>query len=290
MSIKLPVNGLVDKYLIIGYYGAIANEMIKVANIIPTDYLLQDLSPLDFLPQIHLLLAHQTLVDRNYVDCYSKRKAAGDYIILDNSAFEFGEAMSPFLLEKAIEIVQPHEFVLPDTLFEKDQTIKRSNEFISSLKKNSLKYMAVVQGKTLKEWMSCYEYFSKENLIYSIGLGAIYTPKTIFGNNDSDHVISGREFLINKLIEAKLLNTNKPHHLLGLGDSGHLEIQKLKKHKWIRSCDSSAAYIQAKHGLQIPLDKEYVKFKEKIDFSDKFDKKTMSLLSQNTSTLYEAGK
>lgn len=264
--------------------------MINVAYIIPTSYLSQTLSPLDSSPKIHLLLAHQVLEDKNYVKFYSKRKTAGDYIILDNSAFEFGEAMSADLLKKAIQISDPDEFILPDVLFEKDKTIQRSVDFIKAARSSQIKYMGVAQGNTLDDWLSCYKYFSSDNSIYSIGLGAVYSPKTIFDNNETANIVSGREFLIKKLIDHHMLNPNKPHHLLGLGDSGHLEIQKLKKYKWIRSCDSSAAYIQAKHGLQISRGKEYKKIKEKIDFSDKFDKEIMNLLAQNISTLYESGK
>lgn len=264
--------------------------MLKLANIIPTAYLPHNPSPLDSSPQIHLLLAHQVLKDEKYVNYYLERKRAGDYIILDNSAFEFGKAIPTDLLKQAIQISKPDEFVLPDTLFEKGETIKRSLNFIKTFKSNSIKFMGVVQGKTLEEWLSCYEYFSKYPSIYSIGLGAIYSPKTVFDNKDTDRVISGREFLINKLIESNILNPNKPHHLLGLGDSGHLEIQQLKRYKWIRSSDSSAAYIQAKNGVLISINKEYKKIKEKVDFVDKFKKETLDLLIKNIQTLYEAGK
>ena len=149
--------------------------------------------------------------------------------------------------------------------------------------------MGVVQGRTLEEWLTCYEYFSKNTSVYSIGLGAVYSTKTVFGNDDISKIVSGREFLVKKLIEKNILNPNKPHHLLGLGDSGHLEIKKLKKYKWMRSCDSSAAYIQAKHGVLISMNKNYKKIKEKIDFGDKFNKKTYKLLIKNVQTLYEAG-
>lgn len=264
--------------------------MIAIANIIPTTYSPHILSPLNSSPKIHLLLAHQVLKDKNYVSYYSKKKLAGDYIILDNSAFEFGEAISSDILRKAIKIISPNEFVLPDTLFNKDETIKRSTEFIKAFPPTQLKYMGVAQGKTLNEWLSCYECFSRNSSIYSIGLGAVYSPKTIFDNDDTSEIVSGREFLINKLIEKNILNPDKPHHLLGLGDSGHLEIQQLKKYKWIRSCDSSAAYILAKHGVSISINKKYKKIKEKIDFGDKFNKKTHDLLTKNIKTLYESGK
>lgn len=261
--------------------------MVKITNILPTRYLFL-LKSFDLNHQIHLLLAHQTLKDKNYVDFYLERKKQGDYIVLDNSAFEFGEAMTAGFLKKTIHLIRPHEFVLPDVLFDKHQTIKRSADFAKNLSSISMNYMGVVQGNTLEEWLSCYDYFSNSDQIYSIGLGAIYSPRTVFNNKLSDFV-SGREFLISKLQQNKLLNTNKPHHLLGLGDSGHLEINKLSKYKWIRSCDSSAAYIQAKHGVKIIAGQEYSKIKNKINLNDKIDQKDVDMIIYNMQTLYETG-
>lgn len=264
--------------------------MIHVANIIPTNFL-PIVSPLlDSLPRINLLLSHQVLNDKKYVEYYLKRKKQGDYIVLDNSAFEFGEALSIDLLIRAIKITKPNEFVLPDVFFNKNESIRRSIEFIESFSFGSLKYMGVVQGESLEDWLSCYKYFSENIDIFSIGLGAIYTSKTIFGNKNINKIVSGREFLINELKERKILNQNKPHHLLGLGDSGHIEIEKLKKYKWIRSCDSSAAYIQARQGVEISMNNEYSKIKEKINLNDKLDKDIIDLVIKNMQHLNEAGK
>lgn len=259
--------------------------MIKIANIIPTDYLSHLL--LDSPSQIHLLLAHQVLQDEKYVEFYLKRKAKGDYLILDNSAFEFGGAISADLLEKAINIIQPNEFVLPDVLFDKDQTIARSSEFAKEVNIESLRYMGVVQGKTLDEWLSCYKYFSESKYIYSLGLGAVYSPKTVFNNTESNDLVSGREFLIIKLKENNLLTLNKPHHLLGLGDSGQLEIQKMKTTQFIRSADSSAAFIHGINGLKISKDKPYIKIREKIDFSQPYTTKNIDLITENIQLLNE---
>jgi len=264
--------------------------MIKVAHIIPTDFLPQTTQITNFPPyQIQLLLAHQVLKDKKYLEYYIKRKELGDYIILDNSAFEFGEALSTDLLEKAINLTLPNEFVLPDVLFDKNKTIEKSIKFANNLNRKSIKYMAVVQGNTLKDWLACYEYFSQQDYVFSIGLGAIYSPKTIFNNKETNNLVSGREFLINQLKQLKLLNSKKPHHLLGLGDSGHLEIKRLAKYKWIRSCDSNTAYINAKYGIELVPGKEYLKIKEKINLDDKFNESYVELMTNNMQVLNEAG-
>ncbi len=63
------------------------------------------------LSKTHLVLAH--IKDGAYVEFYRKRRTDGDWIILDNGAYESAGIPDVYLVE-AIRIYDPQVFVLPD--------------------------------------------------------------------------------------------------------------------------------------------------------------------------------
>jgi len=195
--------------------------MIQITHIVPTDYL-------SYLPLhkrhkcIHLLLAHQVLNDYRYTSYFLEKKLRGDYLILDNSAFEFGEAIADTRLVEAIKLCNPNEVILPDRLYDSATTINRSLEFLEKYKHLNIRFMAVAQGNTLNEWVSCYEKFAYCADIYSIGLGAVYCSSNFFPKLT---YLNTRVGITHHLNEFNVVNRKKPHHLLGLGDSGHLELK-----------------------------------------------------------------
>ncbi len=67
------------------------------------------------LSKTHLVLAH--ILDKEYVDFYQQCRADGDFIILDNGAYESAGTNGPSLVE-AIRRYDPHVCVLPDYLLE----------------------------------------------------------------------------------------------------------------------------------------------------------------------------
>ena len=253
--------------------------MIRLATILPIAYINKIDRSYD--SQICMLLAHQALKSAKYLKIYKKRQKEGGYLILDNSAYEFGKAISNDLLFNVIKVAQPDEFVLPDAICDFKTTIKLTSNFLEKYNnEGKIKLMAVPQGKTIDEYIECYKYFSTNTLIDTIGLASKST-ELLPRIND---YISGRHYVLETLI-AKGLICKKPHHLLGLGDSGHHELKVLKQYTFIRSCDSSAAYIHAKNGL-VFNDKSYTKISEKIDFGDSYDENVNYRLNINISVLY----
>ena len=90
-------------------------------------------------------------------------------MILDNSAYEFfvkGEELNLDEYEKAIIELNPDYYVLPDTLMDKERTIRDVLAFREKHQKNIEEYfktigeeapqpIAVVQGNTIAEFNSC---------------------------------------------------------------------------------------------------------------------------------------
>lgn len=81
------------------------------------------------LSRHHLVLAH--IQHPKYVEFYRRRKAAGDFLILDNSAYE-GQQNNARLLH-AIKLYSPDMVVLPDFLLEPwEKTWRASSEFLDN--------------------------------------------------------------------------------------------------------------------------------------------------------------
>lgn len=254
---------------------------MEVAHIVPTNYL----NPLKntFTSNFYMVLAHQVVEDSKYYNFFRKRREEGAFIILDNSAFEFGNAIDDKFLLKAISLISPSEFILPDVLFEKDKTIKRVKTFLKRISDEKINLMAVPQGKDMNEWIECYLSLITIPQIKSIGIGAIYV------NNDNfkldSNLQSGREIIFNQLEKREILDKTKNYHLLGLSDSGHLEIDSLKKYPYIRSVDSSAAFIHGKDGYSFNLTEQYKKSKKRINFRQKYSSENLDIIKHNIKTL-----
>lgn len=108
----------------------------------------------------HLVLSH--LVDKSdeYTKFYRKRSAHGDWIMLDNSAHEFGVGEGQTRLLTNIDLVGADEVILPDRLFFGDDTVlhstKASKFFAHEVPHVS--QFAVPQGRTLDEWTLCLQH------------------------------------------------------------------------------------------------------------------------------------
>ncbi len=215
--------------------------MINVCHILPTAYL--DKIPYLKQTKFHLILAHQILRDKDYVNFYRRQKDA--FIIMDNSAYEYGEALDDTVLVKAIKIVVPNEFVIPDVLFDKNKTISRYYLFINKFPiRDRFRLMAVPQGKTFSEWLACYNFFNDKPEISTLGIGQIYSSLDLFGKRIPTEYVSGREYIFHYLHSHNLINSKKDYHLLGLSSVSPLkELRRLKKYTRIRSADTSHAYL-----------------------------------------------
>lgn len=257
--------------------------MIRLAHILPSAYLshLQtELKP------FHLVLAHQVLKDDHYRAFYTQRRQAGDYILLDNSAFELGEAIDDDSLLQAIDMLQPHEVVLPDALGDATKTYERVLAFLArhrSLLARGVRFMAVPHGRDLNDYMANYRLLDSLSGVHTLGIGTIYNKRL------ETAIQPGRRRIFAALQHAGVLS-NKAHHLLGLGDSGHLELQVLKRYSQIRSCDSSAAYMQARHGQALQHRSPYNKVADKINLHDTFQTSLLKPLLHNMRILQEASQ
>lgn len=223
------------------------------------------ISPLDYLHKVpkdepfHLILAH-LLKYKKYVNFYNKRKEMGDYIILDNGAFEYG---APYSIENLLNVVKKSKInvdciVAPDYPYrDGEYTINSAKKFIEELNARGLNYevMAVPQSREedYLDWIDCYERLSEIDGITHIGMSILGIPNAFKSITKTNDIMLNRIFATAYLLDRYLINKNVWHHYLGLGLPNELLIQR--ELGVIDSNDSSSPIW---HGIQqIKYDNSY---------------------------------
>lgn len=179
-----------------------------------------------------------------FVDALKKRR----YVILDNSIFELGTAFDSDAFAQWVKALNPSAYIVPDVLEDIDGTIKN---WINWKKKyNDLRgnKIGVVQGKTEQEIVDCYKFFIAEADVVAISFDYSWYEKE-FPNEKNKYYswMKGRQRLIDILIDEKLVNYNKPHHLLGCGLPQEFAYYKDEKYSFIDTIDTSNPII---HGIK----------------------------------------
>lgn len=191
--------------------------------IAPTEYL-------DFTTasKTHLVLAHLVDTDDKYAEFYNYRSKAGDYIMMDNSAYELKTPYSPDKLIELGKKINANAIVLPDYPFEhSSKTISAAEKFIPQFKKAGFQTFFVPQSKTgdLEDWINCYKWAIDNKDIDIIGMSILGIPNAL-SNIDPSYA---RVVITQLLIDRKLFDVNRHHHYLGLNAGPNLEIRSLLK-------------------------------------------------------------
>ena len=107
----------------------------------------------------HLVLAHLVDKDPRYADFYCRMSDRGDFLMMDNSAYELKEPYSPSKLVELGQRCKAHAIVLPDYPFQTAAvTMKAADQFIPDFKAAGFKTFFVPQSKRgdIEDWISAY--------------------------------------------------------------------------------------------------------------------------------------
>ena len=154
-----------------------------------------------------------------YYDFFQQAKAKGRWVLLDNGIFEEGVAMEAGKYADWIVNLQPNEFVVPDVLENSQQTMANFDNWLRDFGDLPGRRIGVAQGKTLKEFVECYKYMSAKadkiaiSFDYSLYLNEVMPQDP--APNKWIGWVRGRLFIVEYLYGLGILNTRKPHHLLG---------------------------------------------------------------------------
>lgn len=226
--------------------------MIKMCLITPTSYLDSFASQSD---GIHLCLA--SLIEEGltapYRSFYQKRKALGEYLIMDNMAFEHGEPVGSKVLMDKASWLNPDAIVLPDYPGQPwEKTVKAAKEFMEEVKQHpyfknhkSPKWLFVPQSEKgdIDGWVKAYQWADAEPEIAWIGMSILGIPNA--WNKVAPHL--SRYYCGEYLLSHNLVS-GKQHHYLGSFGYPN-EYKLLNKQGIAYSSDTSSPVWHGHHGI-----------------------------------------
>lgn len=229
------------------------------------------------------------LENEDYRGYYVAASTKGRKVLLDNSLFELGDAMSPEKLIEGSNIVEAYWYVVPDALNDANLTISRFDNWLNNHydKEAYGLSIGVVQGDTWQDMVECYAYMS--NKADKVAIPAIMaTPflRLFPGENISDleRSMLGRQMFIRELMAKGIWNYDKPHHLLGATLAR--EFKDPIYNKIIDTIDTSNPIVAGIKGLKYGADgldeKPKVKLCDLIDYQP--DAATKEIIDFNVKT------
>lgn len=205
--------------------------------ITPTPYLELFASPDIAGSNRHLVLAH--LVDRDpvYAAYYAGRNQLGEYVMMDNSAYELHEPYSPDKLLELAAKCGADAIVLPDYPFQPaDRTIDAACRFAPTFKEAGYHTFFVPQSETGKayDWIRGYEWAANNPDIDIIGMSILGIPNAL-----PAIAPAYARVVMTLLLQERGIFSSKYHHYLGLNAGPGLEIPSLLRMNALQSIDSS---------------------------------------------------
>ena len=225
----------------------------KIAQIVPVAHLGQIKDN-----HYHMCLAH-LVGDVRYAKFYERMAKEGKFVLMDNGAAE-GSQLSVKELLKMYALINPTEIVLPDTLNDCVDTLRKTLAFVHEYKDLPYRFMGVPQGQDFDEWCACVEVMLREPRINSIGVSKFLNIAT--GVDDirfhaCAYIAKVADALGRRDIEVHLLGCDEGPAMVG-------GIQEL--FPFVRGCDSAFAFIATQANVKIDEDTE--RPEGEIDFID----------------------
>ncbi len=181
-------------------------------------------------------LVHMLEKSEEYRHNFFEAKSKGREIILDNSAFELGESFDMSLFVDWIYRLRPTYYVVPDKLRDAEATVEMMDVFFKTwpaIKEGTgSKSIGVVQGTTYMECVWCYEQLAPRCDVIAFNKS--------YGDPDDDLEVRAlvRADYINKMLEDGIIDTRKPHHILGTVYPQEMCTYAKKKYDFIKSVDT----------------------------------------------------
>ena len=209
-------------------------------------------------------LVHLFEENEQYWDTFVKAKKNGREVLLDNSIFELGTAFEGDTYANWIRKLEPDWYIVPDVLNNASDTINSFDSFMSAFPGLPGKAIAVAQGSNYHELVTCYTTHANNPLVDKIALSFDHpfflNERAPFTGNKYFRMMRGRQRMLADMLQNDIIDTSKPHHLLGC--SLPQEFIEYKDYKWIDSMDTSNPII---HGMKdIKYTSEGLKEKESV--------------------------
>lgn len=190
---------------------------------------------LDYVPEeshFHLCLAH-LCIDQRYCDFYRAKRERGDMIIMDNSAYEFGEGIESDRLLDLIDFsgIRPHVIVAPDYPGQHySKTLHSLEKFKDAVERRKYDYnvsiMGVPQGEVgeHRQWLDCYEQMVYDLHVGVIGMSILAMPNAFQKLTGTKDVSHNRLFGSLYLVNGGAYTSRVWHHYLGASSPSELQL------------------------------------------------------------------
>jgi hypothetical protein len=191
-------------------------------------------------------LVHLFETEPTYLQFFKDSLAQGRTVLLDNSIFELGTTFDPDKYAYWIKELQPTEYIIPDVLEDTLGTMDHALNWKEKYSDLPGKTIGVVQGKSYEHLVQCYDYL--DNIIgvdkIAISFDYSYYLEVCPHPNKWMGYALGRVQTLTRLLNDGVINTEKPHHLLGCA----LPIEFMfyrKGFEWLESLDTSNPIVHA---------------------------------------------
>ena len=193
-------------------------------------------------------LVHLFEEDPEYLELFKDGVAEGREVILDNSIFELEEAFDADRFAYWIKELKPTWYIVPDALENAKKTLQQMAAWNMRHSDIPGKKIGVVQGKTYSEIVNCYDYMANIAGVDMVAISfdySYYEEKFPHPNKYVSWML-GRVQLLGRMLKEGVINTDKPHHLLGCGLPQEFAFYRNAGYDWIYSLDTSNPVV---HGL-----------------------------------------
>ena len=195
-------------------------------------------------------LVHLFETEPTYYQFFKDSLAQGRHVLLDNSIFELGTAFDSDRYAHWIKELQPTEYIIPDVLEDTLGTMDNALDWKEKYSDLPGKTIGVVQGKSYEDIVQCYDYLDNVIGVDKIAISfdySYYLEVCPHPNKWMGYAL-GRVQTLTRLLQDGVINTKKPHHLLGCA----LPIEFMfyrQGFEWLESLDTSNPIVHALLGL-----------------------------------------
>lgn len=195
-------------------------------------------------------LVHLFETEPTYYQFFKDSLAQGRHVLLDNSIFELGTAFDSDRYAHWIKELKPTEYIIPDVLENALGTMDNALDWKEKYSDLQGKKIGVVQGKSYLDLVQCYEYLDEIIDVDKIAISfdySYYLEVCPHPNKWMGYAL-GRVQTLTRLLKDGVINTKKPHHLLGCA----LPIEFMfyrQGFEWLESLDTSNPIVHALLGI-----------------------------------------
>lgn len=217
-------------------------------------------------------LVHLFDESEEYYEIFKDAIRRGRYVILDNSIFELGKAFDIDKFADYVRLLKPTAYIIPDSLEDMGGTIANYLEWVELYNDLPGEKIGVVQGSNWEEIVTCYNFMSEMADKIAISFDYSFFQEQFPNEPTKYHSwMKGRQKLLSDLVDAGIINTNKPHHLLGCGLPQ--EFAQYKTYNWIDTIDTSNPVVHGMAGVR------YNKADNLYTLEDKLSNKLCTMLN-----------